>query len=229
MAPAHAQVRTLVEQALDLDSPAEREQLLAGCDPELAAEVRALLGLETQVVVLDQGAARLAALAGEPQLPTQFGPYRVLGVLGRGGMGDVYLGVRDDGSFRKEVAIKVARDVYSAEQKYRFLRERELLARLEHPAIAHVLDGGSTASGQAWMAIERVDGVPLDQYAQARGLNVRERVGLLLRVMGEPLNWANPASLVGWMLPISAVLQWGAAVFFVILAWPRVKDRYRGE
>ena len=63
-------------------------------------------------------------------------------------MGDVYLGVRDDGSFRKEVAIKVARDVYSAEQQHRFLRERELLARLEHPAIAHVLDGGSTASGQ---------------------------------------------------------------------------------
>ena len=132
MAAAHAQVRALVEQALDLDSPAERDQLLAGCDPALAAEVRALLGLETKVVALDQGAARLA-LAGEPQLPTQFGPYRVLGVLGQGGMGDVYLGVRDDGSFRKEVAIKVARDVYSAEQQHRFLRERELLARLEHP------------------------------------------------------------------------------------------------
>ena len=184
MAPAHAQVRTLVEQALDLDSPAEREHLLADCgDPALAAEVRALLGLETKVVALDLGAARLAALAGEPQLPAQFGPYRVLGVLGQGGMGDVYLGVRDDGSFRKEVAIKVVRDVYSAEQQHRFLRERELLARLEHPAIAHVLDGGSTASGQAWMAIERVDGVPLDQFAHARSLSVRERVALLLRVL----------------------------------------------
>jgi hypothetical protein len=184
MAPTHAQVRALAEQALDLDSPAEREQLLAACgDPALAAEVRALLGLETKVYALEQGAARLAALADESQRPASFGPYRVLGVLGRGGMGDVYLGVRDDGSFRKEVAIKVARDVYSAEQQHRFLRERELLARLEHPAIAHMLDGGSTASGQAWMAIERVDGVPLDQFAHARSLSVRERVGLFLRVL----------------------------------------------
>ena len=54
-------------------------------------------------------------------------------------------------------------------------------------------------------------------------------VGLLLRVVGEPLNWANPHNLVGWILPVSAVLQWAAVVFFVILAWPRVKDRYRGE
>lgn len=54
-------------------------------------------------------------------------------------------------------------------------------------------------------------------------------VGLLLRVVGEPLNWAYPDSLIGWLLPLSALLQWAAAVFFVILSWPRVKDRYRGE
>ena len=184
MSHSHAQVRALVEQVLDLDSVTERERLLGACtDPGLAAEARALLGLETKARALDQGALQLASVAGENALPAHFGPYRVLGVLGQGGMGDVYLGVRDDGSFRKEVAIKVARDVYSAEQQHRFLRERELLARLEHPAIAHVLDGGSTASGQAWMAIERVDGVPLDQFAHARGLSVRERVALLLRVL----------------------------------------------
>lgn len=54
-------------------------------------------------------------------------------------------------------------------------------------------------------------------------------VGLLLRVVGEPLNWAYPESFIGWVLPLSALLQWCAAVFFVILSWPRVKDRYRGE
>ena len=54
-------------------------------------------------------------------------------------------------------------------------------------------------------------------------------VGLLLRVVGEPLNWAYPHSLISWLLPVSAVLQWCAAVLFIILAWPRVKDRYRGE
>lgn len=54
-------------------------------------------------------------------------------------------------------------------------------------------------------------------------------VGLLLRVVSEPLNWAYPDSFIGWVLPISAGLQWFAAVFFVVLSWPRVKDRYRGE
>jgi heme/copper-type cytochrome/quinol oxidase subunit 1 len=54
-------------------------------------------------------------------------------------------------------------------------------------------------------------------------------VGLLLRVVGEPLNWTNPNSFIGWVLPVSAVLQWCASVLFIILAWPRVKDRYRGE
>ena len=54
-------------------------------------------------------------------------------------------------------------------------------------------------------------------------------VGLLLRIVAEPLNQVNPASFAGWLLPVSAVLQWFAAVFFVVLSWPRVKDRYRGE
>jgi hypothetical protein len=184
MSDAHQQLRALLEEALDLDSDVEREALLARCpDPALADEVRGMLKLEDRAAAFDGGAARLAALAPAATLPTHFGPYRVLGVLGRGGMGDVYLGVRDDGSFHKQVAIKVVRDVYSAEQQQRFLRERELLARLQHPAIAQVLDGGSTASGQAWMAIERVDGVPLDQYVRDGHLSVRERVALIMRVL----------------------------------------------
>lgn len=202
----HNQLRALLEQALDLDSPAERERLLAACtDPELAAEARALLGLETKALALDQGALQLASVAGENALPAQFGPYRVLGVLGRGGMGDVYLAVRDDGSFHKEVAIKVVRDVHSTEQRRRFQRERELLARLEHPAIAHVLDGGTSEGGQVWMAIERVDGVPLDQFVRERGLTVRERVALMLRVL-DGVQFAHQSLIVHRDLKPSNVL-----------------------
>ncbi len=179
----HSQLRALLEQALDLGTEAEREALLAQCaDLALADEVRALLGLQVRARVLDRGAAQLAQLA-EIGLPARIGPYRIVGLLGRGGMGAVYHGVRDDGSFALDVAIKVVRDLYSPEQIVRFERERTLLARLEHPAIARVLDGGRTESGLPWMAIDRVQGLPLDQYAAARGLSLRERVELLQGVI----------------------------------------------
>lgn len=183
MSHSHAQVRALIEELLELDAPEARLQRLAACqDAALAAEAGALLGLETQAGQLDQGALQMAGMTAPAALPAQFGPYRITGVLGRGGMGDVYLGVRHDGSFDKEVAIKVVRDLQSPPQVQRFQRERMLLARLEHPAIARVLDGGSE-HGQAWMAIERVVGVPLDAYVRAQALGVRERVALMLRVL----------------------------------------------
>ncbi|MBK8069110.1 MAG: serine/threonine protein kinase [Rhodanobacteraceae bacterium] len=183
MPTSHSELRALVEQALELESAQERETLLAGWpDPALAAEARALLGLAARAAVLDRGAIGLAQRAETPELPERIGPYRVVGLLGSGGMGAVYHGVRDDGSFRKDVAIKVVRDVYSVEQRQRFERERELLARLEHPGIARVLDGGSTAGGQSWMAIERVVGLPLDEYVRAHGLGLRQRIELLLGV-----------------------------------------------
>jgi hypothetical protein len=77
---------------------------------------------------------------------------------------------------------------------------------------------------------------PIITRAQPRGnerlawaVYIFLNVGLLLRVVGEPLTWVHPDSFVGWLLPVSALLQWFAAVFFVILSWPRIKDRYRGE
>ncbi|MBK8283710.1 MAG: protein kinase [Ahniella sp.] len=175
----------MIEAALDLPTDAEREQLLAECaDPALAAEACRLLGLRDRVDVLDRLVAPdllLPILA--PQLPERIGPYRIKGLLGSGGMGAVYLGVRDDGSFSKEAAIKVIRDVYSLEQRERFQRERELLARLDHPAIARVMDGGSTDQGHPWMAIERVLGRPLDQYARDEHQSVPDRIRLLQRVI----------------------------------------------
>lgn len=184
MSDDHSQLRALIEQALDLSEPGDREALLAGCaDPALAAAARELLGLQTRAALLDLGAARLAQLPADVPVPARIGPYRIIGLLGRGGMGDVYHGVRDDGSFEMQVAVKVVRDLHSAEQIARFERERALLARLEHPAIARVLDGGCTESGAPWMAIERVVGQPLDQHVAARSLSIRERLQLLQAVI----------------------------------------------
>ena len=180
MGNSHTQVRALLEQALERETPADREALLAAyANPDVADEVRTLLGFESRAAAIERAGAAITV----PPQPESIGPYRILGLLGTGGMGAVYHGVRDDGSFRKDVAIKVVRDVYSAEQRMRFARERELLARLEHPAIARILDGGTTDAGQPWMAIERVDGLPLDQFVRDRQLRLRERMALLIRIL----------------------------------------------
>ena len=184
MSVAHEALKALLAEALELGPPARAALLAAHPDAALAAAARGLLGLETAAVALDRGAqAWLPSPELAPETPAQIGPYRILGLLGRGGMGEVYHGVRDDGSFALEVAVKLVRHAHSAALRQRFQRERELLARLAHPAIARVLDGGSTAHGQLWMAIERVHGVPLDDYVRSHALDLRQRLDLLIEVM----------------------------------------------
>ncbi len=185
MTPSHADIRQLLEQALDLESDLQREALLADCkNPALAAAVSALLQLRTQASAIDAQApwVRNPEVAVLAESPDQIGPYRITGLLGAGGMGTVYRGQRMDGSFDKQVAIKVVRDVHSAEQRYRFQREREVLATLEHPGIARVLEGGTTQAGLPWMAIEYVEGQHVDVYAQSHALDLRARVQLLCQI-----------------------------------------------
>lgn len=181
---AHEQLKSLVAQALALDPPAREALLSSQSDPALAAAARALLDLDGPAAALDRGArAWLPAAEDPPTMPARIGPYRVLGLLGEGGMGAVYHGVREDAGFALDVAIKVMRHAHSQEQRQRLMRERELLSRLKHPAIAQVLDGGNTADGQPWMAIERVQGVPLDSYVRQQALPLPQRIALLIEVM----------------------------------------------
>lgn len=181
---AHEPLKTLLAQVLELDAPAREAVLADHPDAELAAAARALLGLDKSAAALDRGAQAWLPDADEPPVrPAQIGPYRILGLLGQGGMGAVYHGVRNDGSFALDVAIKVMRHAHSAEQRQRLQRERELLARLQHPAIARVLDGGTTPDGQPWMAIERVHGEALDRFVRTHALPLRRRIALLVEVM----------------------------------------------
>ncbi|MGH9645521.1 MAG: serine/threonine protein kinase, partial [Bryobacteraceae bacterium] len=105
--------------------------------------------------------------------------------LGRGGMGVVYLAMRDDGTFRKNVAIKLLlREAVSEEFVLRFKQERQVLAALDHPNIARILDGGDTADGMPYYVMEYVEGLPLDEYCDQKGLSVTGRIRIFQQVCG---------------------------------------------
>jgi serine/threonine-protein kinase len=187
-----------IESALDRlwempgqERDAALEALRAG-DPELAAEVERLLRADERagdflgraaadrmdvplVEVLDQATASLRP--GEET----FGPYRVERLLGRGGMGRVYLAHRTGADFQQRVALKVL-DTAAPGAGERFRAERRILARLEHPNVARFLDGGVTDAGLPWLAMEYVPGLPLTTWCEERGLGVRARVELFERV-----------------------------------------------
>ena len=119
----------------------------------------------------------------------RIGPYRLLRELGRGGMGTVHLAERDD-DFTQQVAIKTVRAFAGAGAGRRFAEERRILATLQHPGIARLIDAGTTAEGLPYLAIELVDGVPIDRYCQARALPIRQRVELFIRVC-EAVSYAH--------------------------------------
>jgi non-specific serine/threonine protein kinase/serine/threonine-protein kinase len=171
-----------------LEAPAQERpallELLCGSDADLRRSVEALLKLEEHAdSVFDTALAPGAALRQEEPAPEAIGPYRILRALGRGGMGVVYLGERDDGEYRKQVAIKLITASWGGGALERaFRRERQILAQLDHPGIARLLDGGSTAQGQPYFIMEYVEGLPLLAYCEAQGLDLRARLDLFLRV-----------------------------------------------
>jgi serine/threonine-protein kinase len=125
-------------------------------------------------LLVEATAERSARLEG-----TLIGPYRILRELARGGMGTVYLAERADGQFEQRVALKlIKRGMDSDEIHRRFLAERQILARLSHPHIARLLDGGVSGDGQPYFAMEYVDGMPLTSYCDAHHFGIGERLRL---------------------------------------------------
>ena len=120
-------------------------------------------------------------LRGELAEGTRLGPWRLLHLIGRGGAGEVYFAVRADGAFQQRVAIKVLHRGAVAEVP-RFQAEREILARLEHPGIARLLDGGVHDSGQPYMVMEYVEGVSLTEFCDSRQLGLEARLRLFIDV-----------------------------------------------
>ncbi len=183
-----SQLRTRFE-ALLAEPPEHRAALLADLsesNPVLGEELRRMLeAYAFRTGIIDRPAAD--AIVGAPIAPitlgTQLGAYRVEKELGRGGMGVVFEATRADGSFEKRVAIKVLRHDHIDDLFLRrFEQERRLLAQLDHPHIASILDAGTTPGGDPHFVMEFVDGVPITEYCRAHGLSVRQRLDLFLQI-----------------------------------------------
>ncbi len=171
--------------------PAQQSAFLASAcagDERLRVEVESLLAYrqEESADSIDKCAADAAAhLSGGAQVDVtvmagrRVGSYRVVRELGRGGMGAVYLAARDDEQYQQQVAIKfVKRGMDTDFILRRFHHERQILADLNHPNIARLLDGGTTPDGLPYFVMEYVDGVPINEYADAHKLSIVERLKL---------------------------------------------------
>ena len=181
--PRWARLQAIFEQAVALDEP-ERSAFVAeacGNDTELRQEVEALLRADDS----NAGDPKTGTLFGQEQpaerMPagTVIGPWRIIKHLGTGGMGIVYLAERVDGSFEQQVAMKVVKLGMDSENVIeRFRQERQILARLDHPNIARLLDGGVTERGQPYFVMELIDGLPITEYCDKHGLGVGDRLQL---------------------------------------------------
>jgi non-specific serine/threonine protein kinase/serine/threonine-protein kinase len=182
-------VKNILNEALDWP-PAERSAYLdracAG-NMELRRRVEALVEADGRTwSLLEAPAAASSSLTSATRPPAAgdlIGAYEILKEIGHGGMGIVYLARRADQQFERYVAIKVAQSGLAGDPlERRFRSERQIVANLDHPNIARLLDGGTTPDGRAYLVMEYVEGQPLTQWCDAHALGVRERLEIFLEV-----------------------------------------------
>jgi serine/threonine-protein kinase len=187
-------VSALLDEALAL-APEERDTWLQSLDGERAGHRETLRFLLSQTAAVETGdfLATLPRFTEVAPASTRgpltelaagdaIGPYRLLSELGTGGMGAVWLAERSDGQLKRKVALKLPRMVWAKGLAERMARERDILASLEHPRIARLYDAGVDQHGRPYLALEYVQGRPIDIYAKHKALTVRQRVELLLQV-----------------------------------------------
>lgn len=208
-----AVVSPYLDQALELD-PSQREAWLADLarsEPAVAAELRELLALHT--VNRAAGFMERAPLVTEESLiGVQIGSYTPVRLLGRGGMGSVWLARRSDGKFEGQVAVKLLeRRGLGRDAATQIKHEASLLARLTHPHIARLFDAGIRESGQPYLILEYVEGEPIDRYCASRQLPLTVRLQLFLAVL-DAVAHAHAQLLVHRDLKPSNVLVTGDGV-----------------
>ena len=173
-------VKELFQASCELDASERGRWLAEACagDDDLRREVERLLQSFSEAGDFIEQPAMAATTTPEKR----FGPYRVLRKIGHGGMGAVYLGVRDDDQYNKRVAIKVVQYGDTEEILRRFRHERQILAGLDHPHIAKLLDGGTTPDGAPYFVMDYVEGLSLNEYCDANRLTISERLKLFRQV-----------------------------------------------
>jgi serine/threonine-protein kinase len=184
-------VKKLFEAAADL-APHERAVLLSNeCDGDdsLRREVESLLDSDAQTdafieqPVLEMPRDLFPEPPDESLVGRQFGAYQIIREIGRGGLGAVYLAARADDEYRKQVAIKLIRRGLDTEDiLQRFRNERQILAELDHPNIARLIDGGTTEDGLPYFVMDYVNGEPIGAYCDAHNLSTTERLTLFRKV-----------------------------------------------
>lgn len=181
MADRWQQLEELVQAALDC--PVERRATLLAVlsdDVALRHEALELAAAHDRAGDFLEHAVVPAPERGDPQT---IGPHRVVRRLGSGGMGDVYLARRDDAELERDVAVKLlAPGLYGRHFVRRFRTERQILARLDHPNIARLYDGGSHVDGRPYLVMEYIEGVPLHRFCEEHRLALRERLALVLAI-----------------------------------------------
>ena len=186
------QISALVNRALELEDPDQRRVLLdeaCGDDGDLRQEVESLVGAHFDATgfledsALDESAPVMAQQIEAQWIGRSVGAWTIVEPIHSGGMGAVFLARREADDFEQTAAIKIIRNELADQILLdRFVQERKLLARLEHPNISRLLDGGMTDSGLPWLAMDYVDGEPIDQWCDHRKLGIEERLELFEQV-----------------------------------------------
>ena len=185
-------VDELFELALEMPEAGRAEILLAACDGDHALRARVWTLLQSDVQsrgsdFWDCSALEMEARAASDRTPIEpgrrIGCYRLLNTIGSGGMGTVYRATRADAEFHKFVAVKVIKNGMDTDLIVaRFRTERQILANLEHPNIARLLDGGATGDGLPYLVMEYVEGCPIDEYVTRNQLSLPQRLRLFQTV-----------------------------------------------
>ena len=180
-------VKQITAAALEETEARRAAYVASACsgDEPLEREVRSLLSsaisatplFETPVFTASIAETALAS-ATQTTIPvgSRLGAYRIVKEIGHGGMGAVFLAERADDEYRQRVAIKVVHDTRSPEALRWFREERQILASLDHPNIARLMDGGTTPDGLPYLVMEYVEGVPVDEYCSEHALSIRQRL-----------------------------------------------------
>lgn len=210
----------LFERALALPE-AERDtavSAMAAGEPALADAVMSLLAADSRAgdfieSAIEQGCEALTVSSElDARLGRRIGPYKLSRLLGKGGTSAVYLGLRSDDEFRQRVAIKLVRSGMDSEELHRRLRsERQILARLDHPNIAKLLDGGTTEEGMPYFVLEHIEGLPIDRFCDRQRLTLPERLKLF-RTVCSAVHYAHRNLVIHRDLKPSNVLVTAAGV-----------------